>query len=61
MSVDGGLVLAETSEVKDDKERKHFNIETIMDEFLAFETMKTVWMGLAMIMFMLLDKLLNSL
>ena len=46
----GELVLAYTGEVKDDKEKKHFDIETMMDEFLAVETMKTVSMGLAMVM-----------
>ena len=45
-------MLADTGEVKDDKEKKHFNIETMMDEFLAVETMKTVLMGLAMVMCM---------
>ena len=45
-----GLVLADTGKVKADKEKKHFNIETMMDEFLAVETMKTVSMGLAVVM-----------
>ena len=45
-----GLVLADTGEVKDDKEKKDFNIETIMDEFLAVITMETVSMGLAVVM-----------
>ena len=48
----GGLVLADTGEVKDNKEKKHFNIETMMDEFRAVETMTTVSMGLAMVMCM---------
>ena len=45
-------MLADTGEVKDNKEKKHFNIETMMDEFLAVKTMKTVLMGLAMVMCM---------
>ena len=44
----GGLVLADTGKVKDDKEKKHFDIENMMDDFLAVETMNTVLMGLAM-------------
>ena len=43
-------MLADTSEVKDNKEKKHFDVETMMDEFLAVNTMKTVLMGLAMVM-----------
>ena len=34
--------------------QKHFNIETMMDEVLAVKTMKTVLMGLAMVMCMVL-------
>ena len=48
----GGLVLADTIEVKDDKEKKHFDIETMMDEFVAVETMKTLSMELVMVMCM---------
>ena len=44
------MVLADTREVKDDKEEKHFDIETMRDEFLTVETMKMVSMGLAMVM-----------
>ena len=44
------MVLSDTGEVKDDKEKKHFDIETMMDEFLAVEIMKTVSIGLAMLM-----------
>ena len=44
------MALADTGEVKDDKEKKDFNIETMMDEFLAVETMETVLMGLAIVM-----------
>ena len=47
-----GLGLADTREDKDNKEKKHFDIETMMDEFLAVKTMKTVLMGLAMVMCM---------
>ena len=43
----GRLLLADTSKVKGDKEKKNFNIEPMMDEFLAIGTMKTVLMGLA--------------
>ena len=46
----GGLVLADTGEVKEDKEKKDFDIETMKDDFLAVETIKTVLMGLAMLM-----------
>ena len=45
-------MLADTGKVKDNKEKKHFNIETMMDEFRAVETMTTVSMGLAMVMCM---------
>ena len=48
------MVLADTSKVKDSNEKKHFNIETMMDEFLAVKTMKTVAMGLAMVLCMVL-------
>ena len=37
----GGLVLTDTGEVKGDKEKKHFDIETMMDE-----TRNTVWIAL---------------
>ena len=47
-------MLADTGEVKDNKEKKHFDIETMMDEFIAVETMKTVLMGLAMVLCMVL-------
>ena len=40
----GGLELADTGEVKENKEKKDFDIETMKDE-----TMKTVFMGLAML------------
>ena len=46
------MVLADTIEVKDDKEKKHFDIETMMDEFVAVETMKTLSMELVMVMCM---------
>ena len=49
-------MLADTGAVKNDKDKKHFNIEIMMDEFLSVETMTTVLMGLAMIMCMLLYK-----
>ena len=45
-------MLADTGKVKDDKEKKQFDIETIMDKFCAVENMKTVLMGLAMVMCM---------
>ena len=45
-------MLADTGEVKDNKEKNDFDIETMMDELLAVETMKTVLMGLAMVMCM---------
>ena len=44
------MVLADTGKVKDNKEKNDFDIETMMDEFLAVETMKMVSMGLAMVM-----------
>ena len=47
---DLGMVLADTGEVMDDKEKKDFTNETIQDEFLAVETMNTILMGLAMLM-----------
>ena len=48
----GGLVLADTGEVKDNMDRKHFDIEMMMNGFLAVATMKTVFMCLAIIMCM---------
>ena len=42
-------MLADTGEVKDNQEKKHLNIDTIMNAFLAVEKMKTVLMGLAMV------------
>ena len=36
----------------DKKDRKEFDIETMRDEFLTVETKKTVSMGLAMVMCM---------
>ena len=36
----GGLVLADTGKGKDDKEKKHFDIETMIDEFLAVKTIQ---------------------
>ena len=50
MSVQRGRWLGDTGEVKDDKEKKHFSIETLIDEVIAVETMTTVLMGLAMVM-----------
>ena len=50
----GRLVLADTGKVKDTTEKKQFNIETMMDEFLAVETMANVAMGLALVMCMVL-------
>ena len=46
----GGFVLGDTGKVKDDKEKKHFSIETLIGELIAVETMTTVLMGLAMVM-----------
>ena len=43
-------MLGDTSKVNDDKEKKHFSIETLIDEVIAVETMTTVLMGLAMVM-----------
>ena len=48
----GGLVLVDTGKVKYNKEKKDFDIETMMDEILAVGTMKTILMGLAMVMWM---------
>ena len=48
----GWLVLADTGEIKKDKEKNDINIETMLDELLAVKTMKTVSMGLAMVMCM---------
>ena len=45
-----GMVLADTAEVMDDKEMKDFNIDTMKDEFLAVENMKTILMGLAVLL-----------
>ena len=45
-----GMVLADNGKVMEDKKKKDFNIETMMDEFLAVETMNTILMGLAMLM-----------
>ena len=39
---------ADTGEVMDDKEKKDFNNETMKEEFLAVETMKTISRGLVM-------------
>ena len=44
-----GMDLADTGEVMDDKEKTDLNNETMKDEFIAIETMKTILMGLAMI------------
>ena len=52
----GGLVLADTGEVKDNKEKKHFDLETMTDDFPAVETMKTVSMGLAIVMCMVVKQ-----
>ena len=41
------MVLADTGEVMDDKEK---NIDIMKDEFLAVENMKTISMGVAMVM-----------
>ena len=38
-------MLADTGDVKDDKEKKHSDIETMMDEFLAVETIKNCFDG----------------
>ena len=51
----GGFLLADTGEVKDNKEEKYFDIETMMDEFLAVQTMKTVLMSLAMVLCMVVE------
>ena len=50
MSVKRGRWLGDTGEVKDNKEKKHFSIETLIDELIAVETMTTVLMGLATVM-----------
>ena len=44
------MVLADTGEVKSDKEKKDCDIETMMDEFIVVENMITVLMGLALVM-----------
>ena len=42
--IDGGgrLVMVDTGEVMDKKERKDLGIETMKDEFIAVETMKSI-------------------
>ena len=41
MSIDGGgLTLADTSGVMDERERKYFGIETMKDNFAAVNSMK---------------------
>ena len=45
-----GMVLADTVEVMDDKEKKDFNMETVKDELLAVKTLKTIWMSLTRLM-----------
>ena len=46
---DAELVLADISEVIDEKERKKFDIKTMKKEFVAVKTVKTILMGLAML------------
>ena len=46
----GELVLTDTGEAMDKKERKDFYIETMEDEFVAVKTMKSISMGLAISM-----------
>ena len=43
-------MLADTGKVKDKKEKKDCDIETMMDEFIVVETVITVLMGQAMLM-----------
>ena len=48
----GRLVLVDTGEVMVRKERKDFNIETMEDKFVSVETMKSIVMGLAVSMYL---------
>ena len=43
-------MVANTGEGKDDKEKGHLDVETMMNDFLAVETMKTVSMGVSMVL-----------
>ena len=45
-----GRVLADTAEVIDEKEKKELNSEMMKNEFAAVKTMKTILMGLSILM-----------
>ena len=54
------MVLTDTDEVMEEKERNKFNFETTEDEFVFVKSSKTILMGLEMLMCVVKIYMLHS-